>query len=106
MYCTVKAKDIYENFYDMVFNPLNINHGFKRHQPEFNKPKEFDLMKQLAATLSEGLPFVRIDFFDVDGHVYFCEYTFYDWGGMRPFEDEKWDCEIGSWIELPKIGDN
>ena len=103
MYCTIKAKDIYENFYDMDFKPLDINHGFRRHQPEFSKPEEFELMKQLAAKLSEDLPFVRIDFFDVDGHVYFGEYTFFDWGGMRPFEDEKWDREIGSWIELPEI---
>ncbi len=38
MYCTVKAKQIYENFYDMDFKPVPVDHGFPRHNPEFEKP--------------------------------------------------------------------
>ena len=30
MYITVKDKEIYENFYDMEFKPVNINHGFPK----------------------------------------------------------------------------
>ena len=33
IYCTNKGKNIYENFYDMEFNPLDIDHGFKRNIP-------------------------------------------------------------------------
>lgn len=101
MYCTNKADDIYENFYDMDFRPLDINHGFKRQDPEFEKPEEFELMKTLAAKLSEGIPFVRADFFDINGHVYFGEFTFYDWGGLKPFTNKHWDIKLGSWIRLP-----
>lgn len=104
MYRTLKSKkksDVFENFYDMEYRPVMINHGFPRHIPEFEKPAEFEEMKQLAKTLSEGFPFVRIDFFDVNGHIYFGEYTFYDWGGLSPFKDE-WDEKLGSLIFLPK----
>ncbi len=101
MYCTVKAKRIFENFYDMEFNPVDINHGFERHVPEFEKPAAFDEMKELATKLSTGLPFVRIDFFYVDGKVYFGEYTFFDWGGMRPFTTYKQDLDLGRLIDLP-----
>lgn len=101
MYCTIKGNDVYENFYDMDFQPVMIDHGFPRHQPEFDCPSNFDLMKNLASTLSKDIPFVRIDFFDVDGHVYFGEFTFYDWGGMRPFGGN-WDESLGKLIELPK----
>lgn len=101
MYCTNKAADIYENFYDMDFQPLDVNHGFRRQVPEFEKPHEFELMQTLAQKLSKDIPFVRIDFFDVNGHVYFGEFTFYDWGGMQPFADAQWDECIGSWIQLP-----
>lgn len=100
MYCTNKGKDIYENFYDMDFNPLDISHGFRRFEPEIEKFPEFELMRGLAAKLSEGIPFVRVDFFNVDGHVYFGEFTFFDWGGMKPLNDE-WEKKIGSWITLP-----
>jgi hypothetical protein len=100
MYCTNKARDIFENFYDMDFRPIMIDHGFKRHQPELSKPAEFELMKQLAAKLSRDLPFVRVDFFDVNGHVWFGEFTFYDWTGLKPFGGD-WDDKLGEWIKLP-----
>lgn len=102
MYCTNKAKDVYENFYDMEFNILPISHGFRRNVPEFDKPAEFELMKKMASKLSQGLPFVRIDFFDVNGHVYFGEFTFYDWGGNNRVIPEEWEMKLGDWITLPK----
>lgn len=101
MYQTNKGKDIYENFYDMDYNCLDISHGFRRFSPEIDKPAEFEEMRQLAAKLSEGIPFVRIDFFDVEGHVYFGEFTFYDWGAMKPLSD-KWEKQLGDWITLPE----
>ena len=100
MYCTNKGKSIYENFYDMDFNPVPINHGFPRLQPEVGKPQEFELMKSLARQLSKDIPFVRVDFFDIDHHVYFSEFTFFDWGGLRPFKDG-WDEKLGTLIVLP-----
>lgn len=102
MYCTVKSNDVYENFYDMDFKPVNIDHGFRRRAPEFAKPEAFELMKELAGKLSAGIPFVRIDFFYVDGKVYFGEYTFYDWAGLQPFKTYQQDLELGKLIELPK----
>lgn len=101
MYCTIKGKNIFENFYDMDFNPVMIDHGFPRHQPEFERPANFEMMKQLAATLSKGIPFVRVDFFDVDGKVYFGEFTFYDWGGLRPFGSYEMDLKLGALLQLP-----
>ncbi len=102
MYCTNKAADIFENFYDMEFNPLPISHGFRRVEPEFEKPAEFELMKFLAKKLSANIPFVRIDFFDVKGHVYFGEYTFYDWGGMKEITNAEWNYKLGELIKLPE----
>ena len=101
MYCTIKSQEIYENFYDMDFQPVMIDHGFPRHLPEFERPIKFDLMKELATKLSKNIPFVRVDFFQVGEKVYFGEFTFYDWGGMRPFGGD-WDEKLGEYIILPK----
>lgn len=103
VYRTLKSKrksDVFENFYDMDFQPVMINHGFPRHIPEFEKPEEFEEMKQLAKELAKGFPFVRIDFFDVNGQVFFGEFTFYDWAGLRPFQ-EGWDEKLGNLLALP-----
>lgn len=103
MYITNKAREIYENFYDMDYRPLSINHGFKRVVPEYDKPENFDLMKDLAKKLSKGVPFVRVDFFDVNGRVYFGEFTFFDWAGFRPFKDWNMDIELGRMLKLPLV---
>jgi len=101
MYITIKDREVFENFYDMDFNPVAVNHGFKRFQPEFRKPESFDMMREMAARLSEGLPFVRVDFFEVGGQPYFGEFTFYDWGGLRPFAEYSQDLELGALLKLP-----
>lgn len=101
MYCTNKSNNIFENYYDMDFNPVYINHGFRRQYPEFDKPEKFELMKELARKLSQNIPVVRVDFFYINKKVYFAEFTFYDWAGLRPFNDMKWDRLLGSWIQLP-----
>lgn len=102
MYLTIKGDNVYENFYDMDFQPVAVDHGFPRHQPEFEKPSQFELMKELAAKLSADIPFVRVDFFQVEEQVFFGEFTFYDWGGMRPFNGE-WDNKLGQLLTLPII---
>ena len=102
MYVTIKDQYVYENFYDKDFNVLDIDHGFPRHQPEFNKPDTFDEMWSLATKLSEGIPFVRVDFYSCSGKVYFGEFTFFDWGGLHPFRTYEMDKIIGGWMNLPK----
>lgn len=103
MYITNKgaAGQVYENFYDMDFNVLDIDHGYPRYQPEYEKPKEFEEMKELARKLSKAYSFIRADFFDIHGKVYFGELTFYDHAGLRPFKENGWDEKLGSWIDLP-----
>lgn len=100
MYITNKGSKIYENYYDLDFNPVNISHGYERFTPEFSKPVNFEKMIELAGILSKGLPFVRVDFFNVNGKLYFGEFTFYDWGGMKPL-NEPWETYLGNLIILP-----
>lgn len=100
VYVTVKNNNIFENYYDMDFRPVGINHGFPRIEPEFKKPSRFNEMKNVAKKLSRGIPFLRVDLHFAGGKVLFGEMTFYDWGGFRPFADEKWDYFLGDMIKL------
>ena len=49
------------------------------------------------------MPHVRVDLYDIDGRIYFGEYTFYHMSGFQPFKPEEWDYTFGSWIDLSKI---
>ena len=102
MYFSIKGEGCFENFFDMNFNPIKINHGWPRHTPEFSKPYSWEKMKEIAAILSKDIPFVRVDFFEIDNHPYFGELTFFDWAGLRPFDSYETDLRLGELIELPK----
>lgn len=90
------------DFYDMDFNhlPFKIDHEFAKVEPE--KPVNFDEMKRLAKILSEKTPQLRVDFYEVDGKLYFGEMTFFHCSGMTPFRPEEWDRKIGEWVVLPE----
>ena len=60
-------------------------------------------MAELSRKLSKGLPQARIDFYDINGKIYFGEITFFHWSGLTPFNPEKWDYTFGEWIELENI---
>lgn len=89
------------DFFDADFNRLSIRNGHPNSANCIDKPKGFDEMKLLAAKLSAGFPHVRIDLYDIDGHVFFGEYTFFHWSGFVPFEPEEWDGIFGEWLTLP-----
>ena len=60
-----------------------------------------DKMIEMATILSQGLPHVRMDFYDINGHIYFGEYTFYDSAGFDRIHPLEWDYRLGSLIVLP-----
>ena len=97
-----KGTQTYTDFFDMEFNhlPFTIDHEIAPEHPE--KPVNFELMKELAAKLSEGIPQLRVDFYEVDGKVYFGEMTFFHCSGMAPFHPEEWDRTFGEWVILPE----
>lgn len=90
------------DFFDSEFNHLPFTNGHPNATIDFVKPKNFELMKELASKLSNGIPHVRIDLYNIDGKIYFGEITFFHWSGLKPFKPEEWDYKFGSWLILPK----
>lgn len=89
------------DFYDIQFNHLPIKQHYKNSNKEIFKPKSFEEMIKLASKLSSGIPHVRVDFYDINGKVYFGELTFYHFSGFEKFEPEKYDEIFGNWIDIP-----
>lgn len=93
------------DFFDMEYNHLDFRNGHPNAKVWPEKPKCFDEMRALAEKLSKGIPHLRVDFYEVNGKVYFGELTFFHWSGMVPFEPEEWDKTLGDWITLPEKTD-
>lgn len=90
------------DFFDMNYEHLPFTNGHPNADVLPEKPMCFEQMKSFAKILSKGFPHVRVDFYEIDGKVYFGEMTFYHWSGLVPFVPEKWDYILGEWIKLPK----
>lgn len=98
----VKGEETKFDFFDMEYKHLPFTNGHPNAKVLPEKPICFEEMKALAMKLSEGTTHVRVDFYEVDGKVYFGEMTYSHWGGMTPFYPEEWDYTLGSWIILPR----
>ena len=80
------------------------------HEPKFfpfadeipQKPKHLEEMWRLARLLAENKAFSRIDFYDINDHVYFGEITFFPTSGMGGFMPDEWDMIFGNLITLPE----
>lgn len=93
--------DVKFDFFDSDFNHLPFRQGHDHADVMPLKPKSFEIMKELASLLSKGIPQVRIDFYENNGHPLFGEITFFHFAALTPFEPEEWDYTFGSWINLP-----
>ena len=95
------------NIYDRNWNPLLFTWAAKGKDTsnlrgeEVSPPQTLSQMIDFAEKVAKDFPrYVRVDFYDVDGRLYFGEITQHHGGGfdqIRPFE---WDEKFGSMIIL------
>ncbi len=88
-------------FFDMNFKLLDVHRkDFKPilRQPE--KPKNFEKMVEMAKKLSKGFPHVRVDFYNIDGNIFFGEMTFFNASGYFMFEPDEYDFELGNLFNI------
>ncbi len=97
---TDRGTDCKFDFYDMDFQHLDIVNIHPNADKHISKPKCFEEMKTIAAQLSQGMKTVRIDLYEINGKIYFGEFTFFHGGGFRLFEPACWEAQLGEWIEI------
>lgn len=92
-------------FFDRDWNLLRYNKRGKAAPEGFTlpKPANIDQLFDLAAKMSKGFPFVRMDFYDVDGKCYFGEYTFYPASGFDANRLPEMDLYFGDKIDLSLV---
>lgn len=89
------------DYFDINFTHLPFTNVHPNADACPAKPERFDEMVRLAEKLSVGFSQLRVDFYEVNGVVYFGEFTFSHMSGFAPFVPEKWDKTFGDWIKLP-----
>lgn len=79
---------------------------FTRHYPasikQIERPKNLKKMIEFAEKLSQNIPFLRVDFYEVNGTLYFGELTFYPGAGFEEFTPKEYDRILGDMIMLER----
>ena len=96
------AEETYGDFFDMDFNHLDLTMGHPNAPKCPEIPRNFEKMKKFARILAEGTIHLRVDFYEVDGDLYFGELTFYQDSGFSNIKPKRWNEVLGEWIDLPK----
>ena len=89
-------------FFDLDWNRMPFERHYRSSDKVILKPKNYNKMIELSEKLSENIPFVRVDWYEINGKLYFGELTFFPGAGFEEFTPEEWDYKIGDMLELPK----
>lgn len=103
---TNRGIDTRFDFFDLGFNHIPVEQHYKNadDKSKITKPENFELMIEISKKLSEDLPHVRVDLYEINGKVYFGELTFYHFSGWESFNPREYDELFGSFINLPEKG--
>lgn len=71
---------------------------------KIERPQRLDVMLDIAATLSQNIPHVRVDLYSIGTNIYFGELTFYHGGGTEKISPASLEKQMGDWIELHTLG--
>ncbi|MFI3281389.1 MAG: ATP-grasp fold amidoligase family protein [Rikenellaceae bacterium] len=98
------CKDIYDAEWRLqeFSGPFNAGDTPVNRAEPLPRPENYSQMLEIAAKLSKGMPFARIDLYNINGVIYFGEITLYPASGMRQFYPLEWNKRIGDWVTLPK----
>ena len=89
------------NLYDLNWNFLeDVSIKFE-HGEVIPKPAVLEELLQYAEMLSKRFLHARVDFFIVNGKIYFGEITFTSGAGFSVIRPHSFDVEMGNMLELP-----
>lgn len=88
-------------FFDRNYNLLEV----KRRDLGFLtsnriKPRNYEMMLKYAEQIAKPFPHARIDFYNVNGKIFFGEITFYDGSGYMQFDPDEFDYELGNLFNI------
>ncbi|MDM0995605.1 ATP-grasp fold amidoligase family protein [Clostridium perfringens] len=88
------------NYYDINWNDMPFQYDDENSGRIIDKPKNLKEILDISRDLSKEFPHVRVDFYEVNGNLYFGELTFFTASGTAKFKPEKYDEIVGSWLKL------
>ena len=110
MYCQVitnRTIDERIDFFDMNWNHMEFTglaKPYKRFSDtEIHEPLNFKKMKEYCSLLAKDIPFLRVDFYEINQQIFFGELTFFPADGVGEFYPSEWNIKLGNMIDISKV---
>lgn len=100
--CSDRFTDFKVTYFDKYKNKLNISEMGEKVDKSISLPTEIDEMIRIAKEIAKGIPLLRVDFYDVNGKIYFGEVAFFDCSGYATYSDDSFDYKLGENLILPE----
>lgn len=96
----------FSSYFDGQLRPIDISMGNPSYPAETILPVNIQEMRRMAQVLSANLRHVRIDMYNIDGTIYFGEFTFHHWSGMVDVQPTAFSLRLGERIDCSWKRDN
>ena len=73
-----------------------------RTNKTYERPRSLEKMIAYSKVLSKGIPYVRVDWYEINGEPVFSEMTFTPGGGFQNFYTDDFRLELGQQMRLPQ----
>ena len=97
-----RLKNRTENIYDTNWNLQPFLMTYPNSKDPIPAPENLPKMIELAKKLCQNFALVRVDFYNVDGKIYFGEMTFTSASGVDKFIPGEYDLKLGQMLTLPE----
>ena len=87
------------NIYDAKWNLMDVEISFPKG-PDVPKPVVLDEMLECAKKLSLGFKEVRVDFYVINGKLYFGEMTFFSGAGFSRYNPREFEFMMGKMVKI------
>ena len=95
----MEEKFILRGYFDLDWNPSSV-FRYEMDVKKFERPKCLEEMLSYAEILSKPFPFVRVDFYEVNGKVYFGELTFTPTGCIATYYADEAYLQLGEALNV------
>ena len=97
---TDRFDDHQRGIYSTDWDRLDVSIMYKKAKCDVPRPPNLEEMLQVAGKLSEGIPLVRVDLYNIDGKIYFGEMTFTSDAGIGKVEPFAFSVEMAAKVDL------
>lgn len=112
IYCSIDREgENYRSIYDVEWNRMDMEWVARKDirgkmvGKDIERPIHFERMKQIGEEIAKEFFYVRVDYYEVDGKMYYGEITLHHGSGFDVFRPEKYDLEFGKKLALPIAGE-